>query len=219
MSFAYNPFTDNLDYKASGSGGGTVTDVTGTANRITSTGGATPQIDIASTYIGQNSITTVGQVTTGIWNSPQQPCVCAYVNTTVPNVTGDGTVHVVVCDTTFVNIGSCYDTTTGIFTAPITGKYQYNVSVALQGVTAANTSGYVLCMVGGGGRQLTLENIGATYDIINGVGVISQSNIVFLSAGIQMWFNVAVFNGTKTVNLFGIGGAGTTTVFSCALLS
>jgi hypothetical protein len=42
---------------------------------------------------------------------------------------------------------------------------------------------------------------------------------VFLSAGIQMWFNVAVFNGTKTVNLFGIGGAGTTTVFSCALLS
>lgn len=50
---------------ASIGGGGTVTSVSGTANRITSTGGATPVIDIASTYVGQNSITTLGTVTTG----------------------------------------------------------------------------------------------------------------------------------------------------------
>jgi hypothetical protein len=48
--------------------GGTVTSVTGTANRITSTGGTTPQIDIASTYVGQTSITTLGTITTGTWN-------------------------------------------------------------------------------------------------------------------------------------------------------
>ena len=45
-----------------------VTSVSGTANRITSTGGTTPVIDIAATYVGQNSITTLGTVTTGIWN-------------------------------------------------------------------------------------------------------------------------------------------------------
>lgn len=49
-------------------GGESVTDVIGTANRITSTGGTTPQIDIAPTYVGQTSITTLGTVTTGIWN-------------------------------------------------------------------------------------------------------------------------------------------------------
>jgi len=43
---------------------------TGTANRITVTGGAglTPTIDIAATYAGQASIITVGTITTGTWN-------------------------------------------------------------------------------------------------------------------------------------------------------
>lgn len=47
---------------------GTVTSVSGTTNRITSTGGATPVIDISAAYIGQSSITTLGTVTTGVWN-------------------------------------------------------------------------------------------------------------------------------------------------------
>lgn len=47
---------------------GTVTSVSGTANRITSTGGNTPIIDISASYVGQSSITTLGTVTTGTWN-------------------------------------------------------------------------------------------------------------------------------------------------------
>ncbi len=46
---------------------GTVTSVSGTSNRITSTGGATPVIDIDAAYVGQNSITTLGTVGTGTW--------------------------------------------------------------------------------------------------------------------------------------------------------
>jgi hypothetical protein len=44
-----------------------VTSVSGTPNRITSTGGTTPVIDIAATYVGQTSITTLGTITTGTW--------------------------------------------------------------------------------------------------------------------------------------------------------
>ncbi len=44
-----------------------VTSVSGTANRITSTGGTTPIIDIAATYVGQTSITTLGTIATGVW--------------------------------------------------------------------------------------------------------------------------------------------------------
>ena len=52
-----------------GTGAVTVT-VTGTSNRITVTGGAglTPTIDISSAYVGQNTITTLGTITTGVWN-------------------------------------------------------------------------------------------------------------------------------------------------------
>lgn len=51
-----------------GGGGGAVLSVSGTANRITSTGGANPVIDIAATYVGQTSLTTLGTITTGTWN-------------------------------------------------------------------------------------------------------------------------------------------------------
>lgn len=47
---------------------GTVTSVSGTTNRITSTGGTTPVIDISAAYVGQTSINTLGTVTTGTWN-------------------------------------------------------------------------------------------------------------------------------------------------------
>jgi hypothetical protein len=46
-----------------------VTSVSGTANRITSTGGTTPIIDISASYVGQSSITTLGTITTGTWNA------------------------------------------------------------------------------------------------------------------------------------------------------
>ena len=48
---------------------GTVVSVSGTLNRITSTGGTTPVIDIAATYVGQTSLTTLGTITTGTWNA------------------------------------------------------------------------------------------------------------------------------------------------------
>lgn len=51
------------------SGSGFVASVSGTTNRITSTGGATPVIDISASYVGQASITTVGTLTTGATGS------------------------------------------------------------------------------------------------------------------------------------------------------
>lgn len=45
-----------------------VSSVSGTTNRITSTGGTTPVIDISASYVGQSSITTLGTIATGVWN-------------------------------------------------------------------------------------------------------------------------------------------------------
>lgn len=52
VQFSYNPTT-------------LVLSVVGTSNRITSTGGQNPQIDISASYVGQNSITTTGTMTSG----------------------------------------------------------------------------------------------------------------------------------------------------------
>lgn len=70
--FTINPVTGRLLVDmAGGGGGGTVDTVVGTADRITvdSTDPANPIVDIAATYVGQASITTVGTIATGVWNA------------------------------------------------------------------------------------------------------------------------------------------------------
>ncbi len=77
-SLSHDPVSGVIYVKATGTGttgwaalstaSSTVTSVTGTPNRITSTGGTAPQIDIDAAYVGQASITTLGTITTGVWN-------------------------------------------------------------------------------------------------------------------------------------------------------
>ena len=61
---------------------------TGTSNRISVSGGTglTPTIDIAGTYVGQSSITTLGTIGTGVWNGSVIPL--AYGGTNA-NLTAD----------------------------------------------------------------------------------------------------------------------------------
>ena len=65
-SVVFNPFTGTLDFTRKNND--TISSVTGTPNRITVTAGTNPVIDIAATYVGQTSITTLGTITTGVWN-------------------------------------------------------------------------------------------------------------------------------------------------------
>jgi hypothetical protein len=69
-----NAAADGLEF-ATLAAGGTVTSVSGVSNRTTITGTATvnPTVDIAATYVGQASITTLGTITTGVWNGTDIP--------------------------------------------------------------------------------------------------------------------------------------------------
>lgn len=64
--------TSNGIWARTGSGTGSARTITGTSNRIGVTNGdgvsGNPTIDISSSYVGQNTITTLGTVTTGVWN-------------------------------------------------------------------------------------------------------------------------------------------------------
>lgn len=66
QSVRWNNGTTSWEYFTPSSG--TVNSVTGTSNRITIGGtAADPTVDIASNYLGQNTITTLGTITTGVW--------------------------------------------------------------------------------------------------------------------------------------------------------
>ena len=85
--------------------------------------------------------------------SPNQPVFSAYRtgNQTGLNCTL-GNTSVVVYNTTNVNIGNCYSTTTGLFTAPVAGRYIFSLS--------ANTSITIeeMWWIINGGRNVTPQN-------------------------------------------------------------
>jgi hypothetical protein len=60
---------------------------------------------------------------------PAQPCFSVYLNATLSNCTGDGTVVTIPFANEVYDIGSNYNTGTYQFVAPITGKYQLNAFV------------------------------------------------------------------------------------------
>jgi len=61
MTFQYNPLTGRLDIGGSAAGGG-VTNVLGTAGRVTSTGGANPVIDVSQSFPGYDPRKVIVQV-------------------------------------------------------------------------------------------------------------------------------------------------------------
>jgi hypothetical protein len=84
-----------------------------------------------------NNITVTTQNILGFGASV--PGFSAVKSATTTNVTGIGTVYTVICDTeTYDTLGN-YNNTTGVFTAPISGKYEFIFKVYVTGCTAASS--------------------------------------------------------------------------------
>lgn len=71
------------------SGVGNINSISGTVGRINISGSATdPLIDISSNYVGQNSITTVGSITSGSWNASTIDIIKGGTGSTNPPLPG-----------------------------------------------------------------------------------------------------------------------------------
>jgi len=89
---------------------------------------------ITGSALFDNSTTKIDS--TGRFTNSAQPCFCAFVSSTISNVTGDGTAYTVIFDTERFDRGSNYDNTTGIFTAPVTGIYHFSAFLLYQGINS-----------------------------------------------------------------------------------
>jgi len=81
---------------------------------------ASSQLQVATNFnISSSSVMT----------NTSQPAFMAFMTNTVANVTGDATQYDVVFDTVSFDNGSNYNVSTGVFTAPVVGKYLFVASV------------------------------------------------------------------------------------------
>jgi len=103
-----------------------------------------------NTGVGHSAADTLNLITAGASNliinsigaisQPSQPSFNAGFTSGSTNVTGAGTFYTVVFNVEKFDLNSDYNTSTGIFTAPVTGKYHFTAHVLGLHLTAAATS-------------------------------------------------------------------------------
>lgn len=199
---------------------GSVTSVSGTLNRITSTGGQAPVIDIAATYVGQTSLTTLGTITTGVWNASvinvpyggtgaasftPYAVICGGITGTsqLQSVASVGTAGQALISNgagtlpTWQDIVSGVGTVTGtlnrITASPTTGNVVVDISASYVGQASITTLG----TIGTGVWQGTV--VDPTY---GGTGVNNGANTLTLAGSLATVGNFGVtFNFTGATNV------------------
>jgi hypothetical protein len=164
-----------------------VTSVSGTTDRITSTGGTTPVIDIAATYVGQTSITTLGTIATGTWNA----------TTIAVTKGGTGLTSASQGDLLY---GSAANTYSSLAKDTNSTRYLSNTG------SSNNPAWAQVALSTGVSGQLPLANGGTNANLTASNGGIFYSSS---SAG-------AILAGTATANQVLLSGASTTPAWSTA---
>lgn len=190
-----------------------VTSVSGTANRITSTGGTTPVIDIAATYVGQTSITTLGTIGTGVWQG--SVIDGQYGGTGIAN-TG-----------LTINLGSA--TAGYVLTSDVSGNATWAANpgtgsvTTLNGDTGSATASGGAITVTGGVTGLTTSGSGSTLTLTGtlvvgngGTGLSSLTTYALLAGGTTSTGNVQQIATGSTGQVLQSNGASALATFSTA---
>lgn len=175
-----------------------VSSVSGTANRITSTGGATPVIDISASYVGQSSITTLGTITTGVWNGT------AIANANLANSSltiGSTNISLGATSTTLAGLTSVTSTT---FVGALTGNA--STATALQNARTINGTSF------DGTANITVTAAAGTL-----TGTTLNATVVTSSLTSVGTIATGVWNGTKIGVAY--GGTNLTTVAAGSVIA
>ena len=210
-AFIFTGGTTGLTFTGSGAGasetlGGTLAIANGGTNASSFT-----QTHGIVVYDGTRLVNYAGPQlsTAGIYTNTSQPCFDVVVQSAVPNVTGDGTIYNVFSSGETIIFDNDSNFSAGVFTAPITGNYQFNVTIGLYGVSAAFTQCWVDILLSGGiNNRILMINPGTMFEPLSGYGLFSITGSVIVAMGVggtaQVMLQVA--NSTKSI---GIGLNGT----------
>lgn len=134
----------------------------------------------------------------GEWTYPFQPAFLAIRSTNDTDVTGDGTIVTLIADTEVFDQGGDYNNGTGIFTAPVTGRYMLTAQIYCLQLGVANTIGVM---------NIVTSNRTYVLDTPHLVAVATRTFMFTVLADMDTndtaYVTLGVYGSTKTVDFLG----------------
>lgn len=167
----------------------------------------------ASNTLGTSDVfvaTTGGQVIL-----PQQTSFFAYQSANATNVTGDNTIYSPIFDQ-FTQVGSAYNNSTGIFTAPVTAWYGFSCTITIANIGIHNF-GYIGMAAGANiwrGNMLSPTTCQVSGNLCSYVISIER---VYLTAAQTAQPLIVIGGSTKTITVSGNNAGTLFTFFSGGL--
>lgn len=151
--------------------------------------------------------------TDGERTMPLQPAFSAYLTADQANVTGDATPYSLITYTEAFDQNNDFNATTGVFTAPVTGLYQFNAMISLINLAVTHTA----CSSGIIPTSAT-QHWSYLYNPVamssSAENSFSMSALISMTAGDTAYLSTTVSGGTLTVGVRGTGAAGDACKFS-----
>jgi trimeric autotransporter adhesin len=158
--------------------------------------------------------TTIAASSAGRITMPLQPAFLAYISTTVPNTTGDGTFYTVAFNTEVYDQNSNFSSTT--FTAPVTGTYHFSCGLYVGLLSVAFTNGNILIITSNGTYLVAQGNFGAMQ---SGTTIAAGNNVYAdMDAADTTIVDIQVSGSTKTIEVAGSDISGERSSFFSGVL-